>query len=255
MLKISATIITLNEQRNISRCLKSLAAVADEIVVVDSGSQDDTEQICREFSQVKFIHHPWPGFGKQKQKAVELATHDIILSLDADEQLSEKLIDSIQKLKREQFPQQSVFEFNRRTCCWGNWVSYCDWYPDRQKRLFHRREAHWPDKDIHESLELSPGVKVHQLDGDLLHYSYSSMHEYIEKMNHYTDLSAEEIAPKMPKNLRLKVIVNPFMRFFKMYFLKRGFLDGFIGFQICFLSAMAVFLKYSKAIEKIKHET
>lgn len=252
MQKISVVIITLNEEKNIARCLNSVTGIADEVVVVDSGSTDGTSQICKEYG-ARFISHPWQGFAETKNFANSQALHPLILSLDADEALSEELRNSIRKIKNEGFS-GVVWSMNRLTNYCGSWIKHCGWYPDKKIRLFHRDTAHWKGLLIHETLDINTGIKVNHLKGDLFHYSYYTIGEHVAQANHYTDLAAQEAFSKGKSAGWFDIIFKPLVRFIRDYFFRLGFLDGHYGFVICRLSANATFLKYVKLRELIRKQ-
>jgi len=243
MTHLSVVIITLNEERNIGRCLQSVSGIADDVVVVDSGSTDRTADICREHG-ARFISHPWLGFAETKNFANAQAKYPLILSLDADEALSEQLIASIKGVKdTESF---AAFSMNRLTNYCGQWIRHCGWYPDRKIRLFNRSNARWTGLIIHETLSVDDGVAVHHLDGDLLHYSYYSVAGHISQANRFTDLTAEEAFSKGENGTLAKILLKPPVRFVRDYFFRLGILDGYYGYLICRISAQATFFKYIK---------
>lgn len=244
-MKISAVIITQNEERDIARCLLSLHGVADEVVVVDSGSTDRTEQICREHN-ARFFCHPWQGYSMQKNYANSLAENNWILSIDADEALSETLRQSVIKLKTSDIAENQVFSVNRLTNYCGNWIRHCGWYPDRKVRLFCRNAKRWQG-DIHEILADTTGTTSETtLNGDLLHYSYHSVEQHIRQADKFTTLTARQAFEKGKKAPLASIIFKPRWKFCRDYFFKLGFLDGYAGYQVCKISAFATFLKYSK---------
>jgi len=244
MPKISAVVITLNEERNIGRCIDSLAGVADDIIVVDSGSADRTEQICVE-KGVRFFFHAWEGYLEQKNHANTLASHPWILSLDADEALSDELRESILSIKED--PEFDGYEMNRLTNYCGKWIRHCGWYPDKKIRLFHRDKFEWGGERIHETLDKKDReARVGKLKGDLHHYSYYSISEHIAQANHFTDLTAAMAFDKGKRAGSLKIIFSPLVKFIRDYFIKLGFLDGYYGYIVCRISAQATFMKYSK---------
>lgn len=243
--KISAVIITLNEEKNIARCLDSLQGIADEIVIVDSGSTDDTANICASFN-VKWIDQPWLGYGKQKNVAADAASHEWVLSLDADEALSDELRESILAFKNTDSPSHDAYSLNRRTNYCGQWIYHCGWYPDKKIRLWRKGTAHWTTPRVHETIALEPNVSVAHLTGDLLHYTYYSLSEHVAVANKYTTLVAEEMAARGRKTSWFKIFFNPPFCFFRDYFLRRGFLDGYYGFVICMVATFSTFLKYAK---------
>ncbi len=241
---ISAVVITKNEEKNIGRCLESLQGLVDEIIVVDSMSTDRTEEICRRFS-VRFIQKEWMGWSKTKNFANDLSTSAYILSLDADESLSPKLKENLLRLKSHL---HGFYGFNRKTNYCGKWISHSGWYPDRKLRLFPKGLALWSDQQVHEDLirkDLS--LPVTYIEGDLLHYSYYTIFEHLERANRYSELGAEIIASSPRSFLRFRALFNALFRFFKSYLLQRGFLDGFYGFVIALIGSLEVFLKYAKA--------
>jgi glycosyltransferase involved in cell wall biosynthesis len=244
MTGLSAVIITKNEERNIGRCLQSLKDVADEIVVVDSGSTDRTKDICKE-ENVRFHFHEWEGYKEQKNFANSLAKHPLILSIDADEALSDDLRASILEVKEN--PQADGYEVNRLTNYCGKWIHYSGWYPDRKLRLFNRNKFKWGGEKIHEVvIPLEKDNKTSRLQGDLLHYSYYTISEHISQANHFTDLTAELAVEKGKKSSLIKILFSPVFKFMRDYIFKLGFLDGYYGYIICRISAQATFLKYSK---------
>lgn len=244
MTQLSVVIITLNEERNIGRCLESVSEIADDIVVVDSGSEDGTEGICAAHG-ARFIRHQWLGFAETKNFANAQAKYPLILSLDADEALSEQLKISIKAVK-EDFPVNTTFKMNRLTNYCGKWIRHCGWYPDSKIRLFNRENTRWSGLVIHEKLTTNPGIVVKHLEGDLLHYSYYTIAGHIEQANRFTDLTAEEAFRKGKKAGILQILFKPPIRFLRDYFFKLGFLDGYYGFIVCYISAQATFFKYIK---------
>jgi glycosyltransferase involved in cell wall biosynthesis len=242
--KISAVIITFNEERNIGRCLDSLRDCVDEIVVLDSFSKDRTEAICKQ-QGVKFFQHVFDGHIEQKNRAITYATYDYVLSLDADEALTDDLREAILALK-ENFSQQGYY-MNRLTNYCGHWVRYCGWYPDRKLRLFDRRMGQWTGTNPHDKYELFEGdLKSAQLKGDLLHYSYYTLDDHYRQVEYFTSIAAKAYAQKNKKAPVYKLILNPVSKFISHYFINLGFLDGRAGFRISRISAYATWLKYKK---------
>jgi glycosyltransferase involved in cell wall biosynthesis len=239
--KLSAVIITFNEERNIQRCIESLLPVADEIIVVDSFSTDRTEEICKLYG-IKFFQNVFEGHIEQKNIALLKANHEWILSVDADEALSETLQKAIKKSLEA--PQFDAFAMNRLTNYCGKWVKYCGWYPDTKVRLVKKNKAHWTGTNPHDKLELKEKSQVCSLQGDLLHYSYYTKEDHFKQIEYFGNISAKELFLK-GKNisvflLYLKVITQ----FFKSYFVKMGFLDGKTGWLISSRSAYATLRKY-----------
>jgi len=246
MVNISAVIITFNEEKNIGRCLQSLQGIADEIVVVDSHSTDATEEIGKQYN-VRFLQHPFEGYMQQKSWACEQAQYDYILSLDADEALSDELRFSI--LYAKQAWNADGYNFNRLTNYLGKWIRHCGWYPDDRIRLWDRRKGAWSGVNIHESIAMAENTKVEKLKGDLLHYSYYSIHQHIAQFNKFTDISAQEAVAKGKKASLFMAIFKGIWKFKRDYIFKLGFLDGYYGFVICSLSGFATFSKYLKIRE------
>lgn len=251
MIKLSAVIITLNEEKNISRCIESLLQVADEILVIDSFSIDDTCNICRSYG-TRILQHQFNSYVDQKNFAVQAALYDHILSIDADEQLSEVLIKEILKVK-ESFVADG-YAFNRLNNYCGKWIHHSGWYPDRRIRLFDRTKGNWGGVYIHEKIELKQHSKIGFLKGDLFHYSYNSIQDHIARANKYSSISASSAIFRGRKSNLLKVLFVPFWRFFRHYFIQLGFLDGYYGFVICMIISHENFLKYIKMIELQKLE-
>lgn len=253
MPKLSVVIITLNEERNIARCLESVRTIADEIVVVDSFSIDKTEEICRTYN-ARFIKQKFLGYIAQKQFAVDQASNDFILSLDADEALSDDLKISIAKVKEDW--RFDAYSMNRLSNYCGKWIHHSGWYPDRKIRLFDRRKASWGGKDPHDQIILATNSSTDRLDGDILHYTYYSIAEHIKQANHFSDVAAKELRHKNPVEIGFKIIFSPPIKFMRNYFLHLGFLDGYYGFVICRIAAYETFLKYFKAsqLRKSSHK-
>ncbi len=246
MEKISAIIITHNEERNIGRCLDSLQGVADEIWVIDSGSTDKTEEICRK-KGVNFITQNWLGYSAQKNYGNQLAQNDWILSLDADEALSPELQESLLNLKKNALLSNEVYSVNRLTNYCGKWIRHCGWYPDTKIRLFNRNTAQWNKAKIHEEVEYLQNCSVQNLKGDLLHYSYYNLHDHLKQINIFTDLTAEAAFQKGDKvSGIISIVFHAQWKFIRDYIFKLGFLDGYAGFLVCKYSAVATFTKYAK---------
>jgi len=245
--KISAVIITYNEENNINRCLESLKAVADEIVVVDSYSTDNTEEICRRLG-VHFMQHRFDGHIEQKNYAVGCAAYDHVLSLDADEELSEELMQSIQAVKKNW--RFDGYRFNRLSKYCGKWIRHSGWYPDTKLRLWDKTKGRWGGVNPHDRVEMDATSRVSHLAGDLYHFSYHSIRDHIEQINRFSEIAARAAhARGRQANLWLDIVLNPLLTFFKKYFLKLGVLDGYQGFMIAIHTAYGKFLKYIKLRE------
>jgi glycosyltransferase involved in cell wall biosynthesis len=245
--KISAVIITYNEENNIGRCLESLQETADEIVVVDSFSSDTTAEICKD-KDVRFIQHPFEGHIEQKSFALSCAANDYILSLDADEALSEKLTESIRAAKQNWC--EDGYSVNRLTKYCGTWIRHCGWYPDTKIRMWDRRKGHWGGINPHDHVVMDQDSRVHHLSGDLLHYSYPTIRDHISQLNNFSDIAARAAFEKgRHSNMLFDICLNPGLTFFKKYVLKLGILDGYEGFVISISTAYGKFLKYVKLRE------
>ncbi len=245
-IKISATIIAFNEERKIEPCLRSLLGVVDEIVVVDSWSTDGTEDICSKYP-VKFIRHRFEGYVAQKNYAMWQASHDHVLSLDADERLSDELKESILRIKNNwgDVDGYAVRRFNNYC---GKWMRFSGWY-ERKIRLWDRRKARWGGTDPHDFVSMK-GRSVSLLKGDLLHYSYTTIDEHLKQNFRFADIAARAKYKKGDRaNFIVNVIFSPLFRFVKSYFFQLGFLDGYHGFVFCSISASLTFFKYLRLYE------
>lgn len=252
MKKISATIITLNEEDKIRQCLESLQGVADEIVVVDSLSTDNTKSICEEFG-VRFIEQKWLGYSEQKNLANNIASNDWILSIDADEVLSDELKKSILKIKneeRETKNEELVYSFNRLNNYCGKWIHHSGFYPDKKIRIWNRKVGKW-EGIVHEVIKFSTKVNEVHLKGDLLHYSYSKPEDFERQVFKFAEMRAQHYFDKGKKNAGLLSVVSPIFFFIKHYLIRLGFLDGKEGFVMCWVSAKATRHKY-KTLKKLK---
>ncbi|MBN3034909.1 MAG: glycosyltransferase family 2 protein [Bacteroidales bacterium] len=246
---LSVVIITRNEERNIGRCVSSVAELADEVLVVDSFSTDRTEDICRELG-VRFITHPFEDYVSQHRFADSQATHEHILSLDADEALSPELRNSLMEI-REGW-EHDCYTMNRRTCYCGRWIRYSGWYPDRKLRLYDRRRGEWTGRKVHEAFVPVAGASIAHLHGDILHYSYYTIDDHVAQANRLTNLTAEAAFESGGRAPMWKVLCAPVFRFLQIYLLRLGFLDGYYGFVISRISATATFLKHAKLREMIR---
>ncbi len=242
MIKISATIITFNEERNIARAIESLRC-CDEIIVVDSGSNDRTIELATNLG-ARVVDNPFSGYASQKNFASEQAANDWILSIDADESVSEALEGEIWHIKKNG-TEVDAYTVPRLAQYLGRWILHSGWYPDRKVRLFNRRRARWAGDYVHESVQVDG--RVGHLKSNLLHFTCSSLSEHLKTMDQYTTLAAEQIvAQKKPIGLR-RLLVEPVWTFIQTYFFKRGYLDGTEGLAIAYMAAMYNFVKYAKA--------
>jgi glycosyltransferase involved in cell wall biosynthesis len=241
-MKITATIITLNEERNIARAIESLRC-CDEIVLVDSGSVDRTVELAAKLG-ARVVESPWHGYATQKNYAAEQATHDWILSLDADEALSESLEAEIWTVKKKG-PSYDAYTMPRLAQYLGRWILHSGWYPDRKIRLYHRAKAKWVGDFVHESVQVNG--RVGHLESNLLHFTCESLSEHLKTMDRYTTLAAEELVSRKQKILLRNMILDPAWTFSRTYFFQRGYKDGLEGLTIAYMAAFYTFLKYAKA--------
>jgi hypothetical protein len=241
MNRLSACLITLNEEHNLPRALASLQGIADEIVVVDSGSTDRTEEIARSCGAA-FRVRPWTNYSEQKNYAASCARNEWILSLDADEELSSALQTSLLDWKKRA-PGFCVYEMARRAWYLGGWIRHSGWYPDFQRRLYLRNEAQFSGI-IHEALRFDG--KTGRLFGDLLHYTVRTFAEHEGKVAHYTTLAAQQMYAEGKRNWRAAMWLATPWSWFHNFFLRGGFLDGYRGALIAQMSARAVRMKYRK---------
>jgi glycosyltransferase involved in cell wall biosynthesis len=241
-LPLSVVVITRDAARELAECLAS-APFAAEALVVDSGSGDDTVEVARR-SGARVIERGWPGFGKQKQFAVDAAMHDWVLCLDADERVSLPLAASIRDTLARGAPAAAAFALARRNRFLGRWLAHGEGYPDWTVRLFDRRRARWSDDAVHERVIVEGTVE--RLGGDLLHASAESLDAYIAKQNHYTTLQAAALHARGDRASAVRVALAPLARFVRFYVFKLGFLDGVAGFAHIAIGAFASFLKYAK---------
>ncbi len=244
MVRLTVAIITYNEEENIERCIRSVLPVADEVVVVDSFSKDKTEQICRALN-ITFLQHSFEGHIQQKNYAIEKSSGEYVLSLDADEELSESLKDSILAEKQKGFSAK-CYQFNRLSNYCGHWVKYCGWYPDTKVRLIKKNFAKWGGTNPHDELIPSTSERVVHLKGDLLHYTIKSREQHLKQVEYFSTIGAQEAFKKgKPSNFFI-ILTKTIFKFFRDYIIKLGFLDGKTGFLISSISAFATYKKYQK---------
>lgn len=247
-MKISFCLITLNEEHHLRRCLQSCADLADEIVVLDSGSRDATEKIARQFG-ARFEYQEWPGYVGQKNRVISLASHEWIFSLDADEELSAELRDEIRLLKSAGELGHDVAGFDMPRCVFyeGRWIRHGDWYPDRVVRWFRRGRAKFVGGRVHERLEVH-GRVVH-LHGVLHHYSFKDAADHRARSEKYASLWAQEKFESGQTAYFFAPAFHAAFRWFRGFILRRGFLDGAQGRRIAGLCARETFLKYRRLRE------
>lgn len=241
--KLSVVLITLNAERALEACLASVP-FADEIVMVDSGSTDQTLALAEKY-QARVVQQTFLGFGPQKQFAVEQANNDWVLCLDADERVSPELRDAILQVLED--PQQGAYQMPRCNRFMGRWLRYGEGYPDLSLRLFNRNQARWSDDRVHEYV-IAPS-RVGLLQGDLMHESEDGIADYLSKQNRYTSLQAQALFERGKRAGVAKLILSPALRFIKFYFLRRGFLDGLPGLVHILVGCFNSFSKYAKLNE------
>lgn len=245
MIKISAVIITYNEERNIARCIESVKPVVDEVVILDCFSTDRTREISEEHG-ARFYQQEFLGFAKQKNRAVALASHDIVLSLDADEYLSSELTQSILQVKNAW--EKDGYMFNRLSSFEGTWIKTCGWYPDQKLRLWDRRKGVWQGDGVHERVDMFEGATAMAIKGDLFHRAYDNISQFLQKNQSYSTIHAQ-VNRYRTTSSTFKIIYKTIFAFFKAYILKGGVLDGYKGLVISGSTAHWVFYKYAKLLE------
>jgi glycosyltransferase involved in cell wall biosynthesis len=252
-MKLSVVIITLNEEDRLEDALISCREIADEVVVLDSHSTDNTVKIAEQHG-AKVFYRTFDDYGSQKNAALDHASHNWVLNLDADERVSETLKTEILKLKQmdEKDIHAAGFEIKRKTSYLGKWIIHSGWYPDRKLRLFRRDKSRWHGR-IHEGLNLE-GPRE-RMDGDILHYTYRDITDHINRLNRYSHMQAQDIAAKKKKLLYLRAIILPPITFLRFYVWKLGILDGLPGFVIALVSSWGTAMKYLKAIEIKRQES
>ncbi len=249
---LSAVIITFNEEANIGPCIESVRQVADEIIVLDSYSTDKTIEIARSLGAI--IHQEkFRGYVGQKNFAMQLASFNYILSLDADETLDERLAASILEAKKK-FAHKA-YRANRCTNYCGHFIRHGLWYPDKKIRLFDRRVAKWGGLNPHDKILVQDGVEIKQLNGDILHYSFKTQDDLVWQNNRLSSIAAASLYANGKKSSWVKILVRPAWAFLNGYIFRRGFLDGVDGFTIAVNTAHQVFLKYSKLYRLQRQQT
>ncbi len=243
MHKISAVIITFNEERNIARCINSLQGIVDEIVVVDSFSTDKTKEIAEKLG-ARFIEHAFQGHIEQKNYALDQASNEFILSLDADEEVSEKLKTSL--LKAKENSTVSCFTMNRLSNYCGHWIRHGSWYPDTKLRLFDRRKVRWSGINPHDKASPIESEKTLHLEGDLYHYSYYTIEEHVRKLNYFSEIAAQAYFKRNKKATWFDLHIRSGFAFFRDFILRKGFLDGYYGWVIARFTAHYTLQKYVK---------
>lgn len=245
MSSLSVIVITKNEERNIEDCLNSVRW-AQEIVVVDGGSEDRTIEFARKITPKVFVKE-WAGYGASKNFALDQCTGDWVLWLDADERVTIELSKEIQAVVNQESTPHNVYEMPRKAYFLGKWIKHCGWYPGHVSRLFKRGAGRFSDNKVHERFEFDGAVGRFQ--SDLLHYTDPNLGHYFEKFNRYTTLAADEMLERGGKFRVSQLVIRPIWVFIRMYILKLGFMDGIQGLILCVLSSCYVFTKYAKLWE------
>ena len=250
MNSISVIIITLNEELTIARCIKSVIPIADEIIVVDSLSQDRTKEICLALG-VQFFEHSFEGYIQQQAYATSLANFEYILTIDADEALDETLCNSLLEVKKKL--ELDGYSMNRMNNYCGKWIRHGSWYPDRKIRLWNRNMGHWGGRNPHNTVMMNQGSKIGYLKGELLHYCYDSIEAHVKQFNRFTSISAYELFSEKRKVGIFGIFIKSMANFIQGFFFKLGFLDGYYGVIICYINSFATFMKYVKLRELNKN--
>ncbi|ENM5759548.1 glycosyltransferase family 2 protein [Vibrio mimicus] len=241
---LAVALIVKNEARHLDECLQTVHDWVDEIVVLDSGSSDETELVARRYTEKFYVNAQWPGFGPQRQLAQSYVQSDYVLWLDADERVTPELKQSILQAVAANKP-DTLYQFARLSWVFGRFIRHSGWYPDRVLRLYPTQLTRYNDALVHEKVHVEPSMKVETLAGDAIHYTYNDVHHYLVKSAGYAKAWADQRQAKGKKASLSQGIVHALGCFLKMYLLKRGFLDGKQGFLIALLSAHSTFVKYA----------
>ncbi|MDD0824802.1 glycosyltransferase family 2 protein [Mannheimia sp. AT1] len=241
---LSVAMIVKNEAQDLRACLDTVKDWVDEIVILDSGSTDETPQIAAEYNAKFYINTDWQGFGKQRQLAQQYVTSDYVLWLDADERVTQELKDSILQAV-EKNEKNAVYQLGRLSEVFGKQIRHSGWYPDYVVRLYPTDLAQYNDSLVHEKVVYPKNTVVKSLNGDLLHFTYKSLHHYLTKSASYGTAWADQQLNKGKRSSLFKAFTHSLNSFIKMYFFKKGFLDGKHGLLLAILSAQSVFNKYA----------
>ncbi|MBC2856266.1 glycosyltransferase family 2 protein [Cetobacterium sp. 2A] len=250
-MKLTVAMITFNEEKNLDRTLNSIKNIADEIVIVDSGSTDKTKEIAEKYN-AKFIFHPWKGYGLQRNFAIENSNGEWILAIDADEEVSLELADKIKEIIENE-SEKKVFEINRVSVCFGKVLKHGGWGKSYAVRLFTKTSGKFNDNTVHEQFVTEDKIyKINKKD-IIYHHSYLTLQDYFTKFNRYTTEGALDYYRKGKKSSIFQIVFNPLFKFIRMYIIRLGFLDGVEGFVIATTSAMYSMVKYFKLREIYKN--
>ncbi len=238
---LSVVIITKNEEQYIGESIKSVLDISDDIIIVDSGSTDNTLNICRQHP-VNIVETNWEGYGQNKNKGISIAKNEWILSLDADECVDNQLKESIRHFNGHK--KNIVYQINRKNFFLNKHIRYGVWGEDKQRRLFNKNFVFWNNAVVHEELVLPDNTEIKTLKGSLNHYTVKSQQVYRDKLKKYATLSADKYFNKKKKTSIVQLYCSPLFSFIKNYIVKLGFLDGYYGFIVCKLQAEYTYLKY-----------
>ncbi|MEI8632078.1 glycosyltransferase family 2 protein [Vibrio sp. PP-XX7] len=241
---LAVALIVKNEASNLDDCLKTVAGWVDEIVILDSGSTDETETVARKYTEKFFVNQNWPGFGPQRRLAQTYVESDFVLWLDADERVTPELKISIQQAVTANEP-QTLYSICRLSWVFGRYIRHCGWYPDRVIRLYPTRLTQYDESLVHEKVETQTGFQLKALEGDAIHYTYDNLHHYLVKSAGYARAWAEQREKRGKKSSIGQGLIHGLVCFAKMYIFKAGFLDGKQGFLLSLLSAHSTFVKYA----------
>ncbi|MGF1710754.1 glycosyltransferase family 2 protein [Vibrio kagoshimensis] len=241
---LAVALIVKNEAQNLDACLKTVADWVDEIVVLDSGSTDETEAVARQYTEKFHTNIDWPGFGPQRRIAQQYVESDFVLWLDADERITPELQSSIQAAVAKNEP-NTLYNICRLSWVFGRYIRHCGWYPDRVVRLYPTKLTQYDNSLVHEKVETTSDMQVKELSGDAIHYTYNDLHHYLVKSAGYAKAWAEQREKRGKKSSILEGMVHAIACFVKMYIIKAGFLDGKQGFLLSVLSAHSTLVKYA----------
>ncbi|GAB7229710.1 MULTISPECIES: glycosyltransferase family 2 protein [Vibrio] len=241
---LAVALIVKNEAENLDACLKTVHGWVDEIVILDSGSTDNTKEVASQYTDKFYENTNWPGFGPQRQLAQKYVTSDFVLWLDADERITPELQSSIQQAVSENQP-NTLFSICRLSWVFGRYIRHCGWYPDRVVRLYPTQLTEYDDSLVHEKVKVDNSMDIKQLQGDALHYTYNDLHHYLVKSAGYAKAWAEQREKRGKKSSIGSGILHALACFVKMYIVKAGFLDGKQGLLLSILSAHSTFVKYA----------
>ncbi|MGL4653246.1 glycosyltransferase family 2 protein [Cetobacterium sp.] len=251
-MKISVAMITFNEEKILRKTLESVKDLADEIVIVDSGSTDSTEAIAKEFG-ARFYTESWKGYGPQRNSAIEKCSGNWILNIDADEEISDKLKIKIEEITRDESNTKEIFKINRLSVCFGKELKHGGWGTSYAIRLFKKGSGKFNDNTVHEAFETNK--EIHKIKEDIFHHSYLTMEDYFNRFNRYTTEGAKDYYKKGKKVNVFDIVINPFYKFLRMYIFRLGFLDGVEGFVIASTSSLYSMIKYFKLREMYKNDS